>query len=130
MAHTAEVSPQLGNFAREGNHSHHLGERVSFVGLTMPVIEVIYSGLIRTTVPCYSETYELAAKATLRDLLTEVIRRHGDYARRYLFSDDFSKLAPGAAVRMGLFAARDLNAYIGADERVQVVVMSPMMVGG
>jgi hypothetical protein len=96
----------------------------------MPVIEIIYSGLIRTTVSCHSETYELAARATLRDLLTEVIRRHGDDARRYLFSDDNSKLAPGAAVRMGLFAARDLNAYLGDEERVQVVVMSPMLVGG
>ena len=95
----------------------------------MPVVEVIYSGLIRAAVQCRSETYELGANATLRDLLTEVVRRHGPETRRYLF-DDSSKLASGAAMLMGGFAARDLNARVGEGETVQVVVMSPMMIGG
>ena len=95
----------------------------------MPAVEIIYSGLIRAAVQCQSETYEVNANSTLRDLLTEVARRHGPEARRYLL-DDASDLASGASILMDGFAARSLNARIGERERVQVVVLSPMMIGG
>ena len=95
----------------------------------MASVEVVYSGLIRSTVRCGSEFYELSAGATLRDLLNEVIRRHGPEARRYLFTDD-ARLVSGASILMGGFAARNLDARIGDDGQVQVVVLSPMMIGG
>ena len=95
----------------------------------MTVVEISYTGLIRTAVPCRSEKYELAEDATLGDLLTAVVQRHGPDTRKYLL-DDCSRLPSGVAVLMGGFGAHDLNARVGKDETVQVVVMSPMMIGG
>ena len=95
----------------------------------MPVVEITYAGLIRAAVTCRSENYELVENATLGDLLTAVVQRHGPDTRDYLFDDSF-KLVSGVAVLMGGIAARDLNARVGDEELVQVVVMSPMMIGG
>jgi hypothetical protein len=95
----------------------------------MPVVEIVYSGLIRAAVPCQSETYELDAHATLRDLLTEVACRHGPEARRHLL-DDASDLATGASILVDGFAAHGLNTRVGGHEQIQVVVLSPMMIGG
>lgn len=95
----------------------------------MPIVEVVYGGLIRATVSCRSERYELGENATLRDLLSEILRRHGPEARRYLL-DDSARLASAALIAMGGFAVRDLNARVGGEQTVEVVVMSPMMIGG
>ncbi len=95
----------------------------------MPSVEVVYSGLIRAAVRRASEPYEMVAGATLRDLLNAIVRRHGLEAQRYLF-DDAAGLVSGASILMDGFAARDLDARIGDDGKVQVVVLSPMMIGG
>jgi hypothetical protein len=95
----------------------------------MPIIEVVYGGLIRTTVSCRSESYELSENATLRDLLGEIVRRHGPETERYLL-DDSCRLASAALVAIGGFAVRDLNARLRGARGVEVVVLSPMMIGG
>ncbi len=96
----------------------------------MSSIEVVYSGLIGTAAACESEAYRLAARATIRDLFREIIRRHGDEVRRYLLSDDYLKLASGAAVFMGGHLIRDLDTYLNDDQKIKVIVLSPMMIGG
>lgn len=95
----------------------------------MPAVEVVYSGLIRATVRSASESYDMGAGATLRDLLNAVVQRHGPEVRRHLF-DDAAGLVSGARILMGGYAARNLDARIGDDGPVQVVVLSPMMIGG
>ncbi len=97
----------------------------------MPHVEIIYCGLIRTTTARHSENYELAENATLRDLLLEIVRRHGDVVERYLFSEDHSQLASGATVlRDGGIVQRSLDAIVCGGEKIRVLVMSPMMIGG
>jgi hypothetical protein len=98
--------------------------------MAMPSIEVIYGGLIRATAACHSETYELPADATVGTLLAEIVRRHGADAQPYLLSDDSSELAPGCAVLMSGSAARDLSVRLDVKQKVKVLVMSPMLVGG
>jgi len=95
----------------------------------MRSVEVVYSGLIRSAVRSGSESYDLDDQATLRELLNEIVRRHGPQARRHL-CDDAGGLASGASILVDGFAARDLDARFGDGGQVQVVVLSPMMIGG
>lgn len=95
----------------------------------MLVVEVLYGGLIRATVSCRSESYKVEENSTLRDLLSDIVRRHGPGVRRYLL-DDSSKLACAALIAMGGFAVRDLNVRLSGGAKIEVVVMSPMMIGG
>jgi len=96
----------------------------------MSKVEVVYSGLIRTAAACTTDIYEVAPDATVHDLFKEIIRRHGDAVRRYLFSDDCLKLAPGAAVFKDGYSIRNLNTTLSDQQKIKVVVLSPMMIGG
>lgn len=93
----------------------------------MPEVEVTYAGLIRTAVPSPGERLDLPAGATLRELLAEIVRRHGPRSRDFLFDPD-GNLLPQAAIVVDGVGVRGMDAAIGGS--VRIVVMSPMMAGG
>jgi hypothetical protein len=95
----------------------------------VPAVEVIFTGLIRAVIPASSESYDVPADSTLGELLARVVRRHGPRVAGYLL-DDSGRLAASAAVLVGGWRVRELDAPIGREDSVQVVVMSPMMIGG
>jgi hypothetical protein len=102
----------------------------SFKAFLMHSIEVVYSGLIQTATARQTEIYKFVGETTVRDLFKEIIRRHGNNIQRYLLSDDCLKLAPGAAVFKNGHLVRDLNTALAENQRIKVLVLSPMMIGG
>ena len=93
-------------------------------------VEITYTGLIRNVVGQRRENVDIPDGATLGQLLEEVVRRHGPEARRFLF-DGKTALLPNAMVVVNGTVVRDTTAAFGEDAQVvQILVLSPMMIGG
>jgi hypothetical protein len=93
-------------------------------------VEITYAGLIRSAVRRRREHLEIARGATLGQLLEEVVRRHGPAARPYLLDDDVD-LLPHAIISVNGTGVRDMAAPLGGESAtVQILVLSPMMIGG
>lgn len=102
----------------------------SRAGVSMPQVDVTYSGLILQAVGQRSERRDLPDGATLGDLLRDLERKHGEPVRKLLF-DERRGLLSHALVAVNGTAMRDLAAPIGRDGAlVRILVMSPMMIGG
>ena len=68
--------------------------------------------------------------ATLRDVLLEVVRRHGVEASRFLFDDD-GRLLPHSIILVNDHSVRKLEQVLcKEDDNIKIVVMGPMMTGG
>lgn len=93
-------------------------------------VEITYTGLIRNVVGQRRENLDIPSGATLGHLLEEVVRRHGPEAHRFLF-DGEAGLLPHAMIVVNGTIVRDTAAAFGADAQVvQILVLSPMMIGG
>lgn len=83
---------------------------------------------MRRTIGAAEEAYDLGEDACVGDLMRAVVERHGAEVARHLYEGP-RKLAPGAIVLVDGLRAADLASPIGA-AAVEVVVLSPMMIGG
>lgn len=93
-------------------------------------VEITYTGLIRNVVGRRREHFDVAYGATLGQLLEEIVRRHGPEARRFLFDGEVG-LLPHAIVVVNGTVVRDTTATFREDAQVvQILVLSPMMIGG
>lgn len=100
----------------------------------MPNVEITYTGLIRNVVGHRREALDMENGATLGQLLEEIVRRHGPEARRFLLDGQVTGeagLLPHAIVAVNGVATRDTAAaFSEGAQAVQILVLSPMMIGG